>query len=64
MLQDWIESCEIKVLSIYDAKTKYKDSSSFRVCIADSDSVKFTSDNMWASNVIIREWVFKPKAAS
>ena len=29
-LQDYIESCGVKVLSIFEAKTKFKDSHSFR----------------------------------
>ena len=63
-LKSWIEQNDIKVLSIFDAKTKYKDSHAFRVCISEEDTVKFTSGNIWASNVIVREWIFKNKVAN
>jgi hypothetical protein len=60
-LKNWIESCNISVLSIFEAKTKFKDSLSIRVCIDAVDAVKFESDDIWASNVIVRDWVFKAK---
>ena len=43
------------MLSIFDAKTKFKDSCDFRVCIEESDMSKFTSIEIWSSNVTVRE---------
>lgn len=61
LLKSWIESCDIPVITINPAKTKFKDSASFCVCVAEADAIKFISDNTWGSDVIVREWVFKPK---
>jgi len=58
-LQDYIESCGVKVLSIFEAKTKFKDSHSFRVCINSVNTEKFIADSIWGSDIIVREWVFK-----
>ena len=58
-LKTWIESCNIKVNNIYTAKTKYEGSTSFRVNINAADVEKFVSDEIWASHMIVREWVFK-----
>ena len=58
-LQDYIESCGVKVLSIFEAKTKFKDSHSFRVCINSVNTEKFIADSVWGSDIIVWEWVFK-----
>jgi len=58
-LKNYIETFDIAVLSIFDAKTKFKDSKSFRVCIKESDITKFVANDIWASHIIVREWVFK-----
>ena len=58
-IKGYIESCNIKVFSVFQAKTKYADSTAFRVCIDASDVEKFASNDLWASHIIIREWVFK-----
>ena len=63
-LQSWIQSYNIPVLSIFEAKTKYADSVAFRVCVADCDADKFASNDMWSASVLVREWVFKTRAAS
>jgi hypothetical protein len=58
-IKSWIESLNIKVHSVFVAKTRYEDSTSFRVGIDASDVDKFVSNDTWASHIIIRDWVFK-----
>jgi hypothetical protein len=58
-IKSYIESCNIKVFNVFVAKTKFEDSSAFRVSIDASDTEKFVANDIWASHIIIREWVFK-----
>ena len=63
-LKNYIETFKITVLSIFEAKTKFKDSKSFRVCIEACDIDKFIADDIWASHIIVRDWVFKGNVKS
>jgi hypothetical protein len=58
-LKEWIESFDIVVYNVFEAKTKFKNSMAFRICIREDDSAKFLETDVWAPHVIIREWVFK-----
>lgn len=60
-LLQWLNSCNIKVHNIFTAKTKYAESNAFRVNIDTDDVEKFMTNDVWAPNIVIREWVFKPK---
>ena len=63
-LKSWIESCNITVNSIFSAKTKFTDTTSFRVRINAGDADKFMEDSIWGPGIIIRDWVFKEKQRS
>lgn len=58
-LKSWLEDKGITVYSVYEAKTKYKDCVSYRVCINLEDVEKFTESKLWSDDIRIREWVFK-----
>jgi len=60
-LKSWVESCDIVVNSVFEVKTKFTGTLSFRVNIDANDSAKFMSDDIWSNSIIIRDWVFKPK---
>lgn len=60
-LLQWLNDCNIKINNIFEAKTKYANSTSFRVNIDAMDENKFTANDIWASHIIVREWVFKSK---
>ena len=44
---------------MFVAKTKFKDSMAFRICIRAEDCENFLGMDIWAPCVVIREWVFK-----
>ena len=56
------ENSGVEVISCGDTKTKFTDSSAFRVCIAAIDAEKFVDPDIWPENVIVRSWVWKAKA--
>jgi hypothetical protein len=60
----FLEENEITVSSCGPAKTKFADTSAFRVCIPASERDKFTCPDIWPEDVIIRDWFFKPKPSS
>ena len=51
----------IKVLSCGAAKTKFKNTLSFRVCIAAADKDRFLDPDFWPCNIVVRSWVWKGK---
>lgn len=65
---NFLKSCNVNVLSCFDAKSWMRESASegslisaFRVCIA-ADSKELAMDtNLWPSSVVLRDWKFKPK---
>jgi len=60
-VSDWMKQLNIEVVSIFDVKTKFQNTQSFRVCIdAASDDI-FTNMDNWPNDVIIRQWVHKEK---
>jgi len=60
----FLEENEITVSSCGPAKTKFADTSAFRVCIPAGERDKFTCPDIWPEDVIIRDWFFKPKPTS
>ena len=63
----FVESLNAKVISCFEAKSRSKESKSFRICIHQEDCDKFFSDEVWPKGCRIREWVWRPnpdKAAS
>lgn len=57
----FLKDNDVTVLHCCPAKTKFEDSSAFRVCIPTKDKTKFLCPDIWPENVIIRDWFFKPK---
>jgi len=56
------DSSDITVLSCHFlSNTRFKDSKSFRVCIAKVDKDSFLDPNNWPEDVIVRSWVWKAK---
>jgi hypothetical protein len=51
----------INVVSCFPAKTKFKESKAFRVCIVRKDIDRFVLPDVWPENVIIRDWIFLGK---
>jgi hypothetical protein len=60
-IQSFLQDNNVHVINVFDARTKFEDSKSFRVCIASKDISDFLNPDIWPQNVIIREWFFKPK---
>ena len=58
-LIDYLNDCNISVVSCFSAKTKFDNSNAFRVCVATKDTEKLLDANIWPCDVIIRNWVFK-----
>jgi len=58
-LLKFLKDSGIKVNTVFEAKTKFENSSSFRVNIEASDAEKINSKNLWGSHILIRDWVFK-----
>lgn len=63
MLQ-FLSTLQIRCISCFDSKTRYKNARAFRVCINDNDRGKFINMSLWPPGIIIRDWVFKPKNIS
>ena len=58
-LTEYLNGANILVNNVFVAKSKFENSKSFRVNINESDVSRFTSSELWAPNIIIRDWVFK-----
>jgi len=60
-MKNIVESFDIKLYDVFEAKTRFRDSAAFRVSIDATDVEKFINDSMWPAHVIVREWVLKDK---
>ncbi len=58
-LKNYLADFEVEVISCFTAKTRFEGTAAFRVCIAEADRQKFLNAEIWPSDVIIRDWVFK-----
>jgi hypothetical protein len=60
-VKTWIESGDVKVLSIFLIKSKFEGTLSFRICIERDHVDKFRNPENWPSSIIIRDWLHKDK---
>ena len=60
-LKEYLTTLNVRVFSVFEAKSKYSESAAFRVCVDATDVQKFADAGNWGSHVIIREWVHKPR---
>ena len=63
-MMSFLSDASIKVVSCFDAKTRFEGSKAFRVCIASDDAERLLDPYIWPDGVIIREWFFKGKSSS
>jgi hypothetical protein len=58
-MTDFVNKMNVRCLSCFDTKTRYKNARAFRICIRGEDKAKFLDMNHWPTGIVIRDWVFK-----
>ena len=56
---DFVNKMNVRCLSCFEIKIRYKNARAFRICIRGEDKAKFLDMINWPTGIVIRDWVFK-----
>jgi hypothetical protein len=58
-LTEFVKSINVRIISCFEAKTRFSGSKAFRVCINYDDHALFLDSANWPCNIVLRDWAFK-----
>lgn len=64
-ISDFVKGLNVRVISCFETKSRFKNARAFRLCINAEDRKVFNDINNWPHGIVIRDWKFnKPQISS